>query len=215
MRSIALPGAVLGADRALGRGAADRPLLLRRFFAAASRARGAPGSTELAQIDATLVMFEFRQPRAGYAGRSRRHHGRPRRRDLPRTDKAARRDHARDAHRACAKAADTLETRGEFVLVIGPPAADADVLTSEALDDLLREQLATRQRQGCRRACGRAFRPAAPRGLCPRAGAWRKIGGASDGEGLSGTAPNRKSPRRSASRRSAPASPRKAAPPPI
>jgi 16S rRNA (cytidine1402-2'-O)-methyltransferase len=37
--------------------------------------------------------------------------------------------------------ADTLETRGEFVLVIGPPAADAQVLTSEALDDLLREQL--------------------------------------------------------------------------
>jgi 16S rRNA (cytidine1402-2'-O)-methyltransferase len=37
--------------------------------------------------------------------------------------------------------ADTLETRGEFVLVIGPPAADAQVLTAEALDDLLREQL--------------------------------------------------------------------------
>jgi 16S rRNA (cytidine1402-2'-O)-methyltransferase len=35
----------------------------------------------------------------------------------------------------------TLETRGEFVLVIGPPAADAQVLTSEALDGLLREQL--------------------------------------------------------------------------
>jgi 16S rRNA (cytidine1402-2'-O)-methyltransferase len=37
--------------------------------------------------------------------------------------------------------ADALETRGEFVLVIGPPAADAQVLTEEALDDLLREQL--------------------------------------------------------------------------
>ena len=36
---------------------------------------------------------------------------------------------------------DTLETRGEFVLVIGPPAADAQVLTAQALDDLLREQL--------------------------------------------------------------------------
>ncbi|MET4801944.1 16S rRNA (cytidine(1402)-2'-O)-methyltransferase [Bradyrhizobium sp. LB11.1] len=42
-----------------------------------------------------------------------------------------------------AREADTLETRGEFVLVIAPPAADADVLTSDALDDLLREQLAT------------------------------------------------------------------------
>ena len=37
----------------------------------------------------------IRQPRAGHAGRSRRHHGRARRRDLPRTDKAARGDQAR------------------------------------------------------------------------------------------------------------------------
>jgi 16S rRNA (cytidine1402-2'-O)-methyltransferase len=36
---------------------------------------------------------------------------------------------------------ETLETRGEFVLVVGPPAADAHVLTDEALDNLLREQL--------------------------------------------------------------------------
>jgi len=39
--------------------------------------------------------------------------------------------------------ADQLETRGEFVLVIGPPAAGAQVLTAEALNDLLRAQLAT------------------------------------------------------------------------
>ena len=38
---------------------------------------------------------------------------------------------------------DTLKTRGEFVLVIGPPAADAQEMTPDALDDLLREQLAT------------------------------------------------------------------------
>jgi 16S rRNA (cytidine1402-2'-O)-methyltransferase len=38
--------------------------------------------------------------------------------------------------------ADQLETRGEFVLVIGPPAADAQVLSAEALDELLRGQLA-------------------------------------------------------------------------
>jgi 16S rRNA (cytidine1402-2'-O)-methyltransferase len=37
--------------------------------------------------------------------------------------------------------ADTFETRGEFVLVIGPAVGDAEVLTDEALDDLLREQL--------------------------------------------------------------------------
>src|SRR5581483_11692739 len=38
--------------------------------------------------------------------------------------------------------ADQLETRGEFVLVIGPPAADAQMLTADALDELLRAQLA-------------------------------------------------------------------------
>ena len=37
--------------------------------------------------------------------------------------------------------ADQIETRGEFVLVIGPQPANADVLTVEALDDLLREAL--------------------------------------------------------------------------
>jgi len=35
-----------------------------------------------------------------------------------------------------------LETRGEFVLVIGPPAADAQVLTADALDEVLRAELA-------------------------------------------------------------------------
>jgi 16S rRNA (cytidine1402-2'-O)-methyltransferase len=37
--------------------------------------------------------------------------------------------------------AETLETRGEFVLVIGPPEADAQTFTDDALDNLLREQL--------------------------------------------------------------------------
>lgn len=37
---------------------------------------------------------------------------------------------------------DTLETRGEFVLVIGPPAADAGLMNDAALDDLLRTSLA-------------------------------------------------------------------------
>jgi 16S rRNA (cytidine1402-2'-O)-methyltransferase len=42
-----------------------------------------------------------------------------------------------------AAGAGALETRGEFVLVIGPPPRDANVMTSDALDDLLREQLRT------------------------------------------------------------------------
>jgi 16S rRNA (cytidine1402-2'-O)-methyltransferase len=37
--------------------------------------------------------------------------------------------------------ADQLETRGEFVLVIGPPARDAQVMTQDALDAMLRDAL--------------------------------------------------------------------------
>ena len=40
-----------------------------------------------------------------------------------------------------AKTADTLETRGEFVLVLGPPAADAQAMTDDDLDALLRASL--------------------------------------------------------------------------
>jgi len=40
-----------------------------------------------------------------------------------------------------AKAADQLETRGEFVLVIGPPAPDAKIMASDDLDALLRTSL--------------------------------------------------------------------------
>jgi len=40
-----------------------------------------------------------------------------------------------------ARSADTLETRGEFVLVIGPPPADAQTMSEDALDDLLRASL--------------------------------------------------------------------------
>src|SRR3979409_2702336 len=40
-----------------------------------------------------------------------------------------------------ARSADTLETRGEFVLVIGPPAAGAQIMAEDELDDLLRSSL--------------------------------------------------------------------------
>jgi 16S rRNA (cytidine1402-2'-O)-methyltransferase len=40
-----------------------------------------------------------------------------------------------------AQSAETLETRGEFVLVIGPPAADAQIMAKDALDELLRSSL--------------------------------------------------------------------------
>ena len=40
-----------------------------------------------------------------------------------------------------ARSADTLETRGEFVLVIGPPPANAQAMAASELDDLLRASL--------------------------------------------------------------------------
>jgi 16S rRNA (cytidine1402-2'-O)-methyltransferase len=37
--------------------------------------------------------------------------------------------------------ANTLETRGEFVVVVGPPAANAQIMAEADLDDLLRSSL--------------------------------------------------------------------------
>ena len=96
---------------------------------------------ELARIDATLVIFESGNRIADTLG------------DL--ADIMAGRDAAicreltklhEEIKRApvaeLAKAADTQETRGEFVLVVGPPQADALTMTSQDLDDLLRSSLA-------------------------------------------------------------------------
>jgi 16S rRNA (cytidine1402-2'-O)-methyltransferase len=95
---------------------------------------------ELSRIDATLVMFE-----SGNRVQDTL-------RDL--ADIMGTRDAAicremtklheevrRAAVTELARSADTLETRGEFVLVIGPPAADAQVMPAHDLDDLLRASL--------------------------------------------------------------------------
>jgi 16S rRNA (cytidine1402-2'-O)-methyltransferase len=42
-----------------------------------------------------------------------------------------------------ARSAASLETRGEFVLVVGPPEASARAMAAQALDDLLRSRLAS------------------------------------------------------------------------
>jgi 16S rRNA (cytidine1402-2'-O)-methyltransferase len=96
---------------------------------------------ELARIDATLVMFDsgnrVQDTLAELA-------------EIMGTREAAiclelttlHEQISRATRRELARDADTLETRGEFVLVIAPPAADAEMLTSDALDDVLREQLA-------------------------------------------------------------------------
>ncbi|WP_456623157.1 MULTISPECIES: 16S rRNA (cytidine(1402)-2'-O)-methyltransferase [unclassified Bradyrhizobium] len=98
--------------------------------------------TELARIDATLVMFESGNrvqdtlaELAGIMG--------SREAAICRELTKLHEEISRATLHELARDADTLETRGEFVLVIGPPAADAEVMAAGALDDLLRGQLAT------------------------------------------------------------------------
>lgn len=96
--------------------------------------------TELARIDATLVMFESGarvqdslQDIANVMGE----------RDaaICREMTKLHEEVRRAAVSELAAVADDLETRGEFVLVIGPPAADTGI-SEDALDDLLRSSLA-------------------------------------------------------------------------
>src|SRR6266478_2284286 len=104
--------------------------------ATARRARLA----ELARIDATLVMFEsgnrVQDTLADLAD------------VMGARDAAICREMTKmheEVRRApvfeLARAADTLETRGEFVLVIGPPAAGTQIMTEPELDQLLRSSL--------------------------------------------------------------------------
>ena len=97
---------------------------------------------ELARIDATLVMFESgNRVQDTLAELAEIMGGREAAicRELTKLHEEI----SRAPLSELAREAGALETRGEFVLVIAPPAADADVLTADALDDLLRAQLAT------------------------------------------------------------------------
>src|SRR3981189_734923 len=96
--------------------------------------------TELARIDATLVMFEsgnrVQDTLADLAD------------IMGARDAAVCREMTKlheEVRRAplaeLARSADALETRGEFVLVIGPPAASARIMAQQDLDDLLRSAL--------------------------------------------------------------------------
>ena len=96
--------------------------------------------SELARIDATLVMFESGarvqeslQDLASVMG--------TRDAAICREMTKLHEEVRRASVSELAAMSDTLETRGEFVLVIGPPAADAG-LNDDALDDLLRASLA-------------------------------------------------------------------------
>jgi 16S rRNA (cytidine1402-2'-O)-methyltransferase len=103
---------------------------------AARRAR----LTELARIDATLVMFESGnrvtdtlRDLAGIMGAREAAICRELTKLHEEIERGTLDELAQRAHR--------LETRGEFVLVIGPAAADAQTMTSEVLDELLRGEL--------------------------------------------------------------------------
>jgi 16S rRNA (cytidine1402-2'-O)-methyltransferase len=95
---------------------------------------------ELAKIDATLVMFEsgnrvqdsLRDLAEIMGGRDAA---------ICRELTKLHEDITRAPVAELARAADALETRGEFVLVIGPPAAGAKIMAEGELDDLLRSSL--------------------------------------------------------------------------
>jgi 16S rRNA (cytidine1402-2'-O)-methyltransferase len=97
--------------------------------------------TELMQIDATLVMFEsgnrVQDTLADLAGVMG-----AREAAICREMTKLHEEIKRGAVSELAASAATLETRGEFVLVIGPPPADSQVMAEDDLDDLLRIRLA-------------------------------------------------------------------------
>jgi 16S rRNA (cytidine1402-2'-O)-methyltransferase len=96
--------------------------------------------SELARIDATLVLFEsgnrVQQTLANLAEIMGARQAAICRELTKLHEEVTRAMLAELAARAA-----TLETRGEFVLVIGPPPPDAQTFTDDALDDLLRDQL--------------------------------------------------------------------------
>ncbi|MGY3077713.1 16S rRNA (cytidine1402-2'-O)-methyltransferase [Bradyrhizobium sp. LM6.10] len=96
---------------------------------------------ELARIDATLVMFDSGNRVQDTLAELAEIMG-TREAAICRELTKLHEEISRATLQELARDADTLETRGEFVLVIAPPAPDAEMLTSDALDDVLREQLA-------------------------------------------------------------------------
>lgn len=97
--------------------------------------------TELSHIDATLVLFEagtrVQETLKDVAAILGQRDGAVCR-ELTKLHEEVNRGTLADL----AAQADTLETRGEFVLVIGPPAKDAERMSVDALDDLLVASLA-------------------------------------------------------------------------
>jgi 16S rRNA (cytidine1402-2'-O)-methyltransferase len=98
--------------------------------------------SELARIDATLVMFESGNRVQETLSDLAQAMG-DREAAICRELTKLHEEITRAPLRELAREADQLETRGEFVLVIGPPAAEAQAMAQDQLDDLLRKQLET------------------------------------------------------------------------
>src|SRR6266705_2271273 len=92
--------------------------------------------TDLARIDATLVVFESGN-RVQETLRDLADIMGPRDAAICREMTKMHEDIRRAPLSQLAQSADTLETRGEFVLVIGPPAASAQIMAEHELDELL------------------------------------------------------------------------------
>lgn len=95
---------------------------------------------ELSRIDATLVLFESGS-RIGPSLRDMAGAMGTREAAICRELTKLHEEIQRGSLSDIAARADTLETRGEFVVVIGPPQADARAMSSGDLDDLLRAAL--------------------------------------------------------------------------
>ena len=97
--------------------------------------------SELARLDATLVLFEsgsrVQETLADLAAIMGARDG-----AICREMTKLHEEISRGSLADLARNAGTLETRGEFVLVIGPQAEGSQVMTMEEVDDLLRDRLA-------------------------------------------------------------------------
>jgi 16S rRNA (cytidine1402-2'-O)-methyltransferase len=97
--------------------------------------------TELSRLDATLVLFEsgsrVQETLADLAAIMGARDA-----AICREMTKLHEEISRSTLAELAQSAATLETRGEFVLVIGPQAEGSQVMTAEEVDDLLRERLA-------------------------------------------------------------------------
>src|SRR5258708_5132833 len=115
---------------------------------------------ELKRIDATLVMFESGN-RVQDTLRDLADIMGPRDAAICREMTKMHEDIRRAPLAQLAHAAGTLETRGEFVLVIGPPPAGAQVMAEHELDELLRSSL---KRESVKDAVAQAVEVSGPPG---------------------------------------------------